>query len=299
MGAAVAMTLTLMNVSSCRPAAYEVIRGANGKPNNSGNPNTISPDTGRPTPPLPVGANVLPTARVETIWNGVSVVKVRVNQPVSIRPTWDTLDPDDIGRSACTNPGIVKASYDIGLNVKKAAVRTVGCETLAVPYIFTQTGEYEIKLLVTSNEDEQAWASMILTVVDATAPLTSAPGGFTISANPMVAGIGQTVTFVGICQTPKASTIKWDFADGGSATGATVGHPYKNKGQYLVAATCTDIDGDEMRATVTIVIIDRPIIIPGNPGIPGNPTGPNDPGTPGQNPGQGPTQGPGQGPKQN
>ena len=129
-----------------------------------------------------------------------------VGEQVSIRPSYDTLDPDDIGKSDCANPGIVKADYGIEDGTSPSAERGESCDTLAVPYTFAQVGEFEISMTVTSNEDEKAVASMILTVVDANAPETD-DGGFTITADPMVAGIGQIVTFIGDCKTTKK--VEW------------------------------------------------------------------------------------------
>lgn len=290
---------------SCRPASYEVIKPKK-KHNTSekGDPNGVNPPEGEtegPDAPAPVEGNVPPTAHVEVILNNKSVVKVRVNQPVQIRPSYDTLDPDDIGKSNCANPGIVRADYGIQDGDSPTKERGDTCDSLAVPYTFTEVGDFEISMIVTSNENEKAVASMILTVIDANAPETD-DGGFTITADPMIAGKGQIVTFVGDCKTTKAYVITWDFGDGSTGAGVTVTHAYKEVGQKRVEATCTEEGGKKRKAVVTIVVIDKPIDIPGHPTKPTKPTDPTDPtkptdptdpnkpDEPGQNPGQKPGQ---------
>lgn len=290
---------------SCRPAAYEIIKQKKSKDvSDQGGPNSIAPEQKDPTDiaPPPIEGNVPPTARLEVIWNGESVTKVRVNSPVSVKPTWDTLDPDDIGRSQCTNPGIIRAAYNLDYGAAPTAQRTSGCETLAVPHVFTRTGEYEISMIVTSNEDETAFASMTITVVDETTPLNEVDGGLKISADPMVAGKGQIVTFTAQCGLKKQHTVLWDFGDGKTANGAVVKHAYDREGQFRTEATCTDIDGKTVKAVITIVVIDKIVDIPGRPPVnpvdPGQPVTPVDPGQPGQQPGQKPGQQPGQKPGQ-
>lgn len=299
-------TLAFMLVSasvaqySCRPASYEIIKPKKNKNvSEKGDPNSISPDQGDKgeSAPPPILTNVPPTARMEVIWNNQSVTKVRVNSPVSVKPSYDTLDPDDIGISQCTNPGIVKSEYTLDYQNNLAAVRTNGCETLAVPYTFTRTGEFEISMIVTSNENETAIASMTIVVVGENESLTAGDDGLVISADPMVAGKGQIITFTGSCGLKKKHAITWDFGDGTSATGSTVKHSFDKESQFRVEATCTDEDGKAIKSVITIVVIDKPVTIPGQPfpgqpddQIPGAP--PSD--QPGQIPGQQPGQKPGQ-----
>jgi hypothetical protein len=243
------------------------------------------------------------------------VTRVKVNEPVDIRPSLDTVDPDDIGVSNCVNPGIVKAEYEIGAGgEKRIAERSQGCEPLSVPYVFTATGDYLVSMLVTSNENEPAWATMTLRVFEGDTPPPE-DGGFTIRAHPMLTGIGQVVTFWGTCTLGKVQVITWQFGDGGNATGRVVTHAYQSTGQYQVDATCTDEAGRTETAKLTIVVIDKPgVTIPGvpdpvvpeanqpDPGQP-DPGQPNSgppsqypyPGEPGQNPGK-PDQAPGQQP---
>jgi len=285
---------------SCRPASYEILRPKKGTADNGPPP---SSSTVPPVSQPPVGpSNLPPTARVEVIWNGSPVTKVQVNQPVQVRPSYDTVDPDYIGKSNCANPGITRADYDIGHQATPTAQRTQGCEDLAVPYTFTQPGDYQVSMVVTSQDNQQATASMTLHVVDANTPLTD-NGGFTITADPLLSSIGQPVTFIGYCQTSLPYTITWQFGDNSTGTGVTVVHNYAAAGQYRLDATCTEQSGRTWLANVTEVVLTQQVVIPGSPtGHPIPPFGgipttlPGDPTQqiPGQVPGQIPVQIPGQ-----
>lgn len=288
---------------SCRPAAYEVIRQKkNKKGNEQGGPQAIAPDQNDPneSAPPPIDGNVPPTAGLEVILNGQPVTIVRVNSSVTVKPTWDTLDPDDIGRSQCTNPGIVRAAYSLDNNAAPVAERVNGCEALSVPHVFTRTGEFELTMIVTSNENETAYASMTIVVVDETEPLTG-DGGLKITADPMLPSTGQIVTFTAVCDLKKTHSVTWTFGDGTTAQGKVVNHAYNREGQFRVDATCTDIDGKTIKAGLTLVVIGKQVTVPGkpplNPNVPVGPT-PVDPGQPGQQPGQKPGQQPGQRPGQ-
>lgn len=289
---------------SCRPASYEIIKPKKGRSGEKqGNPNNVVPDEGTPTPGQPAIDSAPPTARIEVIWQDQSVTQVRVNRPVEIRPTVDTVDPDDIGVSSCANPGIVKADYDVAGEAKPTAERKLGCETLGVPYTFTKPGDYKIDMVVTSNENETAFASMTLRVVDENAPLGK-DGGFTIQAIPMLVKVGQDVDFSGFCRTEVAHTIDWTYGDASEGIGAATRHAYAAEGQYRVDATCTESvqGGRSWDASLTVVVIDREILIPGQPTQPLPPDGgtddggtddggtddggTDDGGEPGQNPGQ-------------
>ncbi len=319
------VALVAMADASCRPASYEILKPKKGhdvRPN--GNPeqvnppagNTVPPATGTPpgTPtstPTTSGDNAAPTARVEVIWKNESVVKVRVNEPTIIRPTADTVDPDDVGKSPCANPGIVKAAYDVGHEAAPSAERASGCEPLSVPYTFTKTGDYEITMVVTSNENETATAKMTVTVIAADAPLYDGDGGFTITADPMIGGKDQVFTFTGYCALKKEHVITWEFGDGKGGEGVVVTHAYAELGPHDVKGHCTDLSRKTIDAQIVVVTWDHPVTPPVNPTkpvlppappvvtpLPTNPTIPTTPpnqGQPGQKPNQGtdgkPTQG--------
>ena len=280
---AVFFSLTLLAHTACRPASYEFIDD-NGR--DTGTPNRFAPDQGKPSP-----TNLPPTARIETIFNGQAVTKVRVGQPVTIRPSSDTADVDDIGKSSCVNPGIVKANYQID-NTSPTVDRDGGCKDLGVPHTFTQTGDIVISMIVTTNENETATAKMTVTVINTNESMTSTDGGFTIRAYPMIGTINQEITFIGNCYTTSRNTIGWNFADSRTGTGSRVTHQYTAIGQKQVEAICQSDAGQRYDAWVTIVITKDPV-----PGLV-NPKPPVNPCPEGQTPAQSPNQLPGQTPTQ-
>jgi hypothetical protein len=295
---------------SCRPASYEILKPSHHTNHPNGNPQQVNPPGSSADAPSGPGRpggkdgelppdNAAPTARIEVIWKNESVIKVRVNEPTSIRPTADTVDPDDVGKSACANPGIVKAAFDVAHEAAPVVERT-GCEPLSTPYTFTHTGEYLITMVVTSNEGETATAQMTLTVVAADAPLDAGDGGFTIVGNPAIGGKDQVFTFVGYCALVKAHTISWDFGDAKDAQGDTVTHVYEQLGAHAVKAACTDITGKSIQAQIVVVTMENPVVPPVVPTIPVlPPTVVAPPVTPQPVPGTQPDQGqPGQGPNQ-
>lgn len=263
---ALSATSAAVMLLSCRPAQYEIIRGqTGGSPGDPSapfvNPGTTPPPTMN-TPVVP--NNMPPTARIEVIWNNEPVTRVKINENVEIRPSLDTVDPDDVGVVSCVNPGIIKAEYDIGMGGdKRIAERQRGCEPLGVPYRFTTPGSYEISLIVTSNENETAWATMTVLVFDGNTPPAN-QGGFTIQAHPLLVGIGEAVNFWGTCTLGQTQVINWQFGDGGTATGPVVTHVYQSIGQYRVDAVCTDETGNSQNAQLTVVVIDKTgVKIPG------------------------------------
>ena len=50
------------------------------------------------------------------------------------------------------------------------------------------------------------------------------------------------------------ASIRWDFGDGNSATGAKVKHAYKRAGTFLVRVTATDGAGNSASKTSVIVV---------------------------------------------
>ncbi len=248
---------------SCRSAIYEIIK-----------PNKDRREQGDPIGPLDV-ENAGPTAAIEVIKDGRYVTKVRVQEPTQIRPTADTVDPDDIGKSQCPNPGIFRAQYQIGTEASPEVNRGAACDELGVPYSFKTPGDYLITMTVTTEEGETAIASMTLHVVAANAPLDE-DGGFMIKANPLIVGIGQEVNLNGICTTKKAHTISWQYGDGETGEGASTKHAYGKKGSYRIEAVCRETvsGGSSWNASVTVVVMDKPVTPPSS----NTPPGTNHPG---------------------
>lgn len=247
----------LMTLIGCRPAVYEII-----KPNKDRRaPDNLGPEE------LEKAA---PTAAIEVIRNGLSVTKVRVNEPTTIQPTADTVDPDDVAKSTCPNPGIVLAQYRMGSEASPIVNRGTSCDTLSVPYTFTKVGDFLITMTVTSEEGETALASMTLHVIAENAPADE-NGGFLIKASPMIAGIGQDIALTGICTTSKAHQISWILNDGTTGEGANLKHSYKATGPYRIDATCreTGTGGRSWTAAVTVVIMQNPVTPPVSSTSPG------------------------------
>lgn len=255
--------LIALSLTACKQAGYQVLR-----PDGSVSPENFNGPTSIP-----------PTARVEVLDKGVSVTWIYVGNKVEVRPTLDTLDADYLGKSTCQNPGIIQATYDLG-NGSKPEVNRTNCDSLSVKEAtFTKAGDYLVQMQVKSQDNEVAWASMTLRVIDKNTPRDQIEGGFTIHAKPLLAGVNQNIAFTGICELKGKLTISWDFADGTKTAGAALPHAYAAVGQYRVTALCTNDAGRSLQASLTIVIVKDPVPtlpdvavpVPGqNPNIPTN-----------------------------
>ena len=51
---------------------------------------------------------------------------------------------------------------------------------------------------------------------------------------------------------PSSSSTSWNFGDGSSANGTSVGHTYSMAGSYTVTVTSTDAVGNSRSATRTV-----------------------------------------------
>lgn len=232
-------------LTSCKQAGYQVLQPGSDSPQN-----------------FQGGGPAAPTARIEAMDNGVSVTWTYVGNKVDIRPTLDTLDPNYVGVVQCDNPGIIQASYDLG-NGQKPVVDRNGCTSLAAAgQVFTQAGEYVVQMQVKSQDNEVAWASMTLRVLDRGITRAQVEGGFTIHAKPILTAVNQPVTFTGICELNGQLTMSWDFADGAKADGAALQHTYLQNGQYRVTALCKSNSGRTMQASLTVVVMTNPPAVP-------------------------------------
>lgn len=270
--------LAIITVTACKQAGYQVLNPGALQPNNFEAPKSSAP-----------------TARVEVIDRGVSVTWVYVGTQVDIRPTADTLDPDYVGKDKCENPGLIAADYDLG--VVKPSVKREKCSTLAATnQVFATAGEFVIKMNVKSLDNEQSSASMTLRVIDKSVPRDQIEGGFTIHAKPILVGINQPITFSGICELKGRLTISWNYADTAIGAGAVTQHSYAAIGSYLVTAECASESGKKAVASMTVVVMTNPPVVPEVPlPVPGNnPNLPKAPVTPNCDPTQGPCQTAGQ-----
>jgi hypothetical protein len=267
--------LTVLTITACKQAGYQVLNPSSLQPNNFDGPTSSAP-----------------TARVEVIDRGVSVTWIYVGTSVDIRPTGDTVDADYVGKDKCENPGIIAADYDLGAT--KPSVKRTACSTLAsTGQVFATAGEFIIKMIVKSQDNEQSEASMTLRVLERSVPKDQIEGGFTIHAKPMLVALNQAITFTGICELKGRLTLSWDFADKANGVGAVTQHGYAALGSYLVKSTCSSDTGKKSVASLTVVVMNNPPAIPEVPvPVPGN--NPNLPTTPNCDPTQGPCQTAGQ-----
>lgn len=266
-----------LSLTACKQAGYQVLK-----------PGLMDSNTFDGAKTIP------PTARVEVLDRGVSVTWTYVGNRVEVRPSADTLDADYVGKDTCENPGIIAADYNLG-NGAAPSVKRDTCSSLAsTGQIFTTPGDYLVKMVVKSKDNEQATASMTLRVVDKSVPASQVEGGFTIHAKPILVAINQPVTFTGICELKGKLTINWDYSDGAKGAGAVTQHTYNRPGQFLVNATCASDSGKKMNASLTVVVMGTtppaipvvPVLVPAN--------NPNLPQTPACDPSQGPCQNAGQ-----
>lgn len=299
----VAIVVCMFSITSCKTARYEFV-GTKDKSSaggdNSGaedglNPKPGSGDSVAQLPPDAPGDDgngvpleLPPTARVEVREDGKLVTTTQVNRKVIVMPSQDTMDGDNVSDPGnCPNPGIIEARYDFGNGETKTVKREPhDCKSLGVEFQWKREGLYEIRLVVVSDEKEEAQSTVSFSVVATpTGPSTPA-SSFKISVTPAMTSPGIPVTATGICSTPTANRITWDFGDSESASGAEVQHAYKTSGSYIVTGLCTDQSGLTLESSVTILVAKK--IPPSTPGQ-----------KPGQSPGQTPGQSPGQTPGQN
>jgi len=271
--------LTVLSATACKQAGYQVLK-----------PGLLIPNS------FDASKTMAPTARVEVIDRGVSVTWTYVGTRVDIRPTTDTLDPNYLGKSSCENPGIIAADYELG-NSLKPSIKRKECSSLATTgQVFKTPGDYLIKMVVKSEDNETAISTMTLRVVDRSGPPSQVEGGFTIHARPLLVAINQPVNFTGICELKGKLTIDWDYADSANGSGAVTQHSYANAGQYLVSAICSSASGRKMNASLSVVVSETtPPVLP-EVGIPVPGTNPNLPQGINCDPSQGPCQNAGQSP---
>lgn len=226
-------------LSGCRAAGYEI----------------IDPIAAKPIPEA-IAKSLPPSARLEVVLGGNLVGVVRIGQGLTFRPSTDTVDPDYVGKSPCSNPGITGAKYDISIDGKSvSANRTQGCEPLEIAYAFEQIGAQVVALKVTSADGETATASQTIRVVNAD-PCCSVPDpAVYVTAAPLVAYPAEEIQVQARCLATEAGTISWKFGDGATSVGGNSKHSFSKVGQYVITATCTLGNGKAAQGTVTVSVI--------------------------------------------
>jgi hypothetical protein len=144
----VGASLVSLNLAACKQASYEIIQGKK----------KIAP-----TAMVQNGPAV--TANVETLRGTVVAAAFSVNEEVGIRPTADTADLDDVGKTQCANPGIVSVTYTISDGTAPITIaRPTACEPPSTTHQFATAGTFTIKMTVVTNDKETAEATTSVTI---------------------------------------------------------------------------------------------------------------------------------------
>lgn len=244
---------TLLTFVTGCAAKYQTIRkGQGGENQNSMNEPVPAGDDATPT-------QLAPSAQVEVVVDSKVVMKVKAGSDFVIRPSTSTMDPDNRNQTNCPNPGIIKATYKPGPDGEKIASRAASdCSRLEVTHNFPKAGRYEISMIVISDEFETASSKMTLEVVPADAPDNDTDGGFIVTAEPLIAEIGQNIIFTGDCTAAKS--IVWDFKDtanSAAGNGAQVAKAYSKAGQYQVTAECLNENEEVLKGEISVVVVPK------------------------------------------
>ncbi|UCE36288.1 MAG: PKD domain-containing protein, partial [Thermoplasmata archaeon] len=117
-------------------------------------------------------------------------------------------------------------------------------------HIYTHSGLYFVKLMVTDNENSVREDDLTVLVKNVP-PIANAGSDLIVNED-------DTVTFTGL-GTDTASdqpilSYHWDFGDGASGSGETTSHIYTKSGVYIVEITVIDDDGESDSDTMTITV---------------------------------------------
>ena len=106
-------------------------------------------------------------------------------------------------------------------------------------YVFENPGIYEMTLIVTDYEGNQASDNLAITVRDITKPIPDAGEDLQINVeNIITLNAGQSIDNIEII------SYTWDFGDGINGSGLEVVHSYSEPGIYNVTLTTRDAEGN-------------------------------------------------------
>jgi len=148
----------------------------------------------------------------------------------------DSYDPDGT---------IVNYFWDFGDGTNATEV--------VVDHSYSDNGNYSVTLTVTDDDGATNTTSAVKTVLNRS-PVAS----FTESAETVYTG--EAIHFNASQSYDQDGSIVsyfWNFGDGTNATGVTVDHAYADDGNYTVALTVTDNDGDLGSTTAIKTVLNR------------------------------------------
>jgi len=124
--------------------------------------------------------------------------------------------------------------------------------TVAYPsHLYTLSGTYTIQLTVTDNTWQSYSTFQTITVVGPQIqPLTSS-----FDYQPSLMTVNAPIIFTALAAGGTGPyTYNWDFGDGSTASGISIGHLYGEAGNYSVVLTATDYQGQTTTSSETLSI---------------------------------------------
>lgn len=194
----------------------------------------------------------LPTAAVEVILDGKRVVETLIGARVELRPSADTLDYDFVDLSSCRNPGIKAVQYYLN-GSKIAEVSRNRCDSLSAYHSFPAAGKFEVKMVVTSIDNEIAESMMTMNVKSSASQLANL--GFVIEATPLIQVVNKSVEFRSYCYDTQRYQIDWNLGDNTTKAGLNVDHSYDASASYSVQSECKS-SVNTQKAAISILIIE-------------------------------------------
>ena len=193
---------------------------------------------------------------------GSTTVTVEVEAaPVNAAPEAVIADPSCAGL-VCDFDGSGSSDPDAGDSIASYAWDFGDDETGtgATPsHEFAAAGSYDVTLTVT--DQDGAEGSTTVTVEVEAAPVNAAPEA--VIADPSCAGLVCDFDGSGSSDPDAGDSIAsyaWDFGDDETGTGATPSHEFAAAGSYDVTLTVTDQDGAEGSTTVTVEVVEDPVV---------------------------------------
>ncbi|MGQ0734446.1 MAG: PKD domain-containing protein [Acidobacteriota bacterium] len=115
---------------------------------------------------------------------------------------------------------------------------------------YSQPGAFVVTLTVTSESGQSATATSTVNVSTLLPPQNTV--NFTFS--PAAPGVDQEVFFNASTSNVPGATFRWDFGDGGTATGVTTTHRFARAGTYTVTLTATTTGGQARSVSRTVSV---------------------------------------------